>query len=122
MEKARRIKQKDVATSAAKHTAKVFLASADAGEPAIVAASVLMLPTPSNFVVRSNQFFQMRVQALFAWPDFNTASMKAITRVPVTTSGANSEAALGERFSSLAVTRSAKSVYSCENASMKPSG
>ena len=43
MENARRMKQNDVATSAAKHTAKVFLASADTGiAPAVIAASVLM--------------------------------------------------------------------------------
>jgi hypothetical protein len=46
MENARRMKQNDVATSAAKHTAKVFLASADAGAPAIVAASVLIALNP----------------------------------------------------------------------------
>ena len=57
-----------------------------------------------------------------ALPDFSTASMNAMTRVPVTASGANSDAAFGERDSSLAVTRSAKSVYSCEKASMNPSG
>jgi hypothetical protein len=100
------MKQKDVATSAAKHTAKVFLASADAGITPVIVASVLMLPTPSN-VVSSSYIF---VQALFAWPDFNTASMNAMTRVPVAASGANREAAFGERFSSRAVTRSAKSV------------
>src|SRR5690242_265201 len=49
IENARRMKQKDVATSAAKHTAKVFLASADAVIPPVIVASVLMLPTPSNF-------------------------------------------------------------------------
>jgi hypothetical protein len=36
------MKQKDVATSAAKHTAKVFLASADAGVTPVMAASVLI--------------------------------------------------------------------------------
>ena len=51
----------------------------------------------------------MRVQALFALPDFNTASMNAMTRVPVTASGANSDAAFGERLRVRAVTRSAKS-------------
>src|SRR5882672_5022670 len=49
IENARRMKQKDVATNAAKHTAKVFLASADATMPPVIVASVLMLPTPSNF-------------------------------------------------------------------------
>jgi hypothetical protein len=42
------MKQKDVATSAAKHTAKVFLASADDRHAPVIAASVLMLSTPSN--------------------------------------------------------------------------
>ena len=42
-------KDYDVATSAAKHTAKVFLASADTGiAPAVIAASVLIIPTPSG--------------------------------------------------------------------------
>src|SRR6185312_2283612 len=53
IENARRMKQNDVATSAAKHTAKVFLASADTGiAPAVIAASVLMDPPGS--VVRWN--------------------------------------------------------------------
>src|SRR5688572_22471242 len=44
MEKARRMKQNDVATSAAKHTAKVFLASADTGAAPVIVASVLIYP------------------------------------------------------------------------------
>src|SRR6187399_1747757 len=107
IENARRMKQNDVATSAAKHTVKVFLASADAPTVPVIAASVLMLPTPSNRLVRDS--FYILVQALFAWPDFNTASMNAMTRAPVAASGANKETALGERFSRRAVTRSAKS-------------
>ena len=50
IENARRMKQKDVATNAAKHTANVFLASAEAGIAPVIVASVLMLPTPSNFI------------------------------------------------------------------------
>src|SRR5207342_3063208 len=65
IENARRMKQKDVATNAAKHTAKVFLASADAVMAPVIVASVLMLPTPSKLLVS-----YIRVQALFAWPDF----------------------------------------------------
>ncbi len=42
------VKQNDVATSAAKHTAKVFLASADAGTTPVIAASVLIISTPQN--------------------------------------------------------------------------
>ena len=49
IENARRMKQNDVATSAAKHTAKVFLASADTGmAPAVIAASVLIVSTPRS--------------------------------------------------------------------------
>src|SRR6187551_152784 len=109
IENARRMKQNDVATSAAKHTAKVFLASADTGAaPALMAASVLIVSTPSKDYLVS--LSQILVHALFALPDASTASMNAITRAPVAASGANNEAAFGERDSRRALTRSAKSL------------
>src|SRR5688572_10014831 len=54
IENARRMKQNDVATSAAKHTAKVFLASADAGTVPVIVASVLMDLFPPEVLVRPN--------------------------------------------------------------------
>jgi hypothetical protein len=44
------MKQKDVATSAAKHTAKVFLASADTGMEPVIAASVLIVSSPQTLL------------------------------------------------------------------------
>ena len=50
IENARRMKQNDVATSAAKHTAKVFLASADSGSTPVIVASVLMSQPPKKYL------------------------------------------------------------------------
>src|SRR3954471_17894986 len=86
IENARRMKQNDVATSAAKHTAKVFRASADSGSAPVIVASVLIRPPQVIWLD------QILVQALLALPDFSTASMKAMTRAPVTPSGAYSDA------------------------------
>src|SRR5688572_16572086 len=50
IENARRMKQNDVATSAAKHTAKVFLASADSGSTPVIVASVLISQPPKKYM------------------------------------------------------------------------
>src|SRR5215471_14863825 len=58
IENARRMKQNDVATSAAKHTVKVFLASAEAGIAPVIAASVLISKPPKeNERDKSDQIF-----------------------------------------------------------------
>ena len=50
IENARRMKQKDVATSAAKHTANIFLASADTGTAPVIVASVLIDLNPLKII------------------------------------------------------------------------
>src|SRR6185436_10100827 len=64
IENARRMKQNDVATSAAKHTAKVFLASADAGTAPVIVASVFMDPPKSPFELDSVVRLYLRPRAV----------------------------------------------------------